>query len=210
MIDTATYSFTEQGKDLSQFFTSPKLAKKMVDWAELSRGTRVLEPSAGDGGIARFVNKNTRLTCIEADPAMVGRLNLLVNHPSMEVIQADFLKVTPARDAYDVAIMNPPYEEGADGQHVAHALRFASRVIVLVRANFEFGTKRFYNLYRWATVTRRAVLVRRPLFYGPGCQGHTARHEYVVLELTRRETDRVVDPSSDPVETEFWTESWGQ
>ncbi|CAB4154548.1 COG2263 Predicted RNA methylase [uncultured Caudovirales phage] len=203
----AKYEFTEAGKGLSQYFTPPSLAKRIVDWAELPRGHRVLEPSAGDGGLVRFFPRNVRVTAFEMDPQMVERLRL-INHPTIEIHQANFLQVKAKRDAFDVAIMNPPYEDQADGKHIAHALRFAERVIALVRANFEFGVDRYNSLFRWAAITRRVVLTRRPPFYGPGDQGHGARHEYEVLELVRRETDRREDPTPDQVETEFWTEAW--
>jgi predicted RNA methylase len=204
---TTDYPFTEEGKALDQYFTSPILAKKLVEWATLSRGDRVLEPSAGDGGLVRHMPKNIRLTAVELDPAMAAKLRE-IKHPTLEVHEGDFLKWKPKRDHFDVAVMNSPYGNDADGQHAAHALRFATRVVLLVRTNFEYGVGRFNRLFRWATVTRRAVLVRRAPFYGPACEGHTARHDYVVLELVRRETDRLEDPSSDPVETEWWTEAW--
>lgn len=203
-----SYVHTEEGQEADQYFTSSKIARKMVEWATLSRGQSVLEPSAGDGGLVRFLPKNIRVTAIERDPAMLARLKLIVNHPTLELVGQDFLSYKPKRDAFDVAVMNPPYADQADGQHVAHALRCAQRVVCLVRTNFEYSVGRFNSLFRWATVTRRAVLVRRPSFYGPACQGHTARHDYVVLELVRRETDRLEDPTPDPVETEYWTESW--
>ena len=194
-------------KAMSQFFTTGKLARRIVEWAELFRGEKVLEPSAGGGDLVRAMPRNVRVTAVEMDPAMAEVLRKETLHPVIEVIEADFLKLRPARDAFDVAVMNPPYEDGADGRHVAHALRFAGRVVVLARTNFEYGTERFSQLFRWAQVTRRAVLTRRPKFYGPADQGQTARHDYVVLELVRRE-DRLLKPEPDQVETEFWTDSW--
>ncbi len=202
---TEAFEFTQAGKDLDQYFTSAALAKKLVSWAELSRGQRVLEPSAGDGALVRAMPLNVRITAYDIDPEMTARL-CLIEHPTLDVRQGDFTKVSLVQP-YDVAIMNPPYGEGADGIHVNHALKLATRVIALVRANFEFGTGRFQNTLRWAQITRRAILVRRPPFRGPANAGHGPRHEYVALELVRR-VDRLEDPSPDRVDTEFWTESW--
>lgn len=203
-----TYTHTEAGEALDQYFTSPRLAKKIVEWAELTRGMKVLEPSAGDGGFVRHMPKNIQLTAVDLDPEMVRKLRAF-KHPAYEVVESDFLKYKPIRDAFDIAVMNSPYANNADGTHAAHALRLANRAVLLVRTNFEYGTTRFNALFRWATVTRKVILTRRPVFYGPACKGHTARHDYIVLEMVRRETDRVEDPSSDPVETEYWTEAWG-
>jgi predicted RNA methylase len=208
LIEQSGYAFSGEAKDLNQYFTGRKLAKRIVQWAELSRGMRVLEPSAGDGGIVQALPMNIAVTAVETDPRMAAELRR-INHPALTVIEGDFLKVTPGRDSFDVAIMNPPYGEGADGRHTAQALRYAQRVIVLVRVNFEYGVERFNTVFRWSQVTRRALLTRRPHFYGPANEGHTARHDYVVLELVRRD-DRLKDPTPDQVETEYWTESWSE
>ena len=90
---------------------------------------------------------------------------------------------------------------------MAHALRSAKRVVALVRANFEFGINRYHQLFRWSEITRRVVLTRRPMFYGPDDKGHKGRHDYELIELVRRDRDRVFDEEKrDRVETEFWVE----
>lgn len=209
---TESYTYSEEGEARDQYFTCPKLAKRMIEWAELSRGMKVLEPSAGDGGLVIHMPKNIQLTAVEIDPAMCERLRQ-IRHPAYEVVERDFLGYRPIREAFDVAVMNSPYGKNADGEHAAHALRLANRVVCLTRVNFEFGQSRFNQLWRWAAITRRVVLTRRPMFYGPACKVEkgrpvVARHDYVVLELVRREQDRIADPSADPVETEYWTDSW--
>lgn len=197
----------ERAKCLSQYYTSEKLARKVVEWSEISRGLKVLEPSAGDGGLLRHIPKNARIQAFDIDPENVKHLREL-SHPALEVKCGDFLRMRPRQqNAVDLALMNPPYENGADGAHVAHGLRWAERVVALVRTNFEYGVERYHTVFRWAQVTRRAVLTRRPVFYGPADEGQTARHDYVVLELVRR-VDRLEDPAPDQVETEYWTEDW--
>ncbi len=207
MKKTPVYQFDETAVAKDQYFTTQAIAKRMVEWAEISRGMHVLEPSAGDGGLVRCLPLNIRLTAIDVDPEMVARLRQ-IRHPAYEVVESDFLKYQPKRDAFDLAIMNSPYANGADGKHAAHALRLAQRAVMLVRTNFEYGVNRFNGLFRWATVTRRAVLTRRPPFYGPACKGDGARHDYVVLEMVRRETDRLEDNEPDRVDTEYWTDTW--
>ena len=196
----------EKAKALSQYYTGGDLARKIIEWAEISRGMKVLEPSAGDGGFVRHIPKNTRLRAFDIDPENVELLKR-IGHPSMEVACGDFLRMRRSQNAADLAVMNPPYENGADGAHVAHALRWAERVIALVRTNFEYGVDRYHTVFRWAQVTRRVVLTRRPMFYGPADEGQKARHDYVILELVRRD-DRVKDPSPDRVDTEYWTDIW--
>lgn len=202
MLANAVDSPTES---LDQYFTGGPIAQAMIEWALLTRGMRVLEPSAGDGGLVRHLPKNIQLRAVEYDERLIPGLKA-IGHPSLTVEHADFLRREANRDAYDVAVMNPPYGEGRDGDHVAHALRSAKRVVALVRANFEFGIGRYHQLFRWAEVTRRVVLVRRPTFYGPGDKGMKARHDYELIELVRRGGDRISDDlTTDRVETEYWT-----
>lgn len=189
---------------LSQFWTPVELALRICDWAELARGSRVLEPSAGAGAIVRAMPKNVHVTAIEIDEVQVPELRR-IEHPSLTVWHQNFLEYTgDGQEPFDVAVMNPPYEAGADGLHVAHALRVARRVVCLVRANFCWGAGRYQQVVRWSEVTRRVVLVRRPKFWGPADKGHTAQHDMQVLELVRRETERTA-ATVDQVEEEYWT-----
>lgn len=189
---------------LSQFFTNPELAARMVEWAELPRGARVLEPSAGSGALVRVMPQNVHVTAFELDEVLRFEL-ARVEHPSLQIVcPQNFLEYTGDRqEPFEVAVMNPPYENGADGLHVSHALRVARRVVCLVRANFLYGRARYQQVFRWSEVTRRVILSSRPPFWGPADKGHGARHEYQILELVRRETERT-KATVDHVDEEFW------
>jgi predicted RNA methylase len=200
---------TKQKSDaerLSQYWTPADLAKRIVDWADVKDSDRVLEPSAGAGRIAYWVPRTAYLTVCEIDPVYAEQLRRTAKQRSgMVIYEGDFLQAfsDATERLFDVAIMNPPYEDGADGQHVAEALRLAHRVVALVRANFCWGTKRYQQLFRWARITRRAVLVRRPDIDGPADIGHGARHDFQVIELVRREHERW-EGEKDRVAEEYW------
>ncbi len=200
---------------VDQYFTCEKVAERMVSWAEIRRGCRVLEPSAGSGTIVRAIPKNATVTAIEIDADLATPLSELKRkRPGLDVVCQDFLKYRPSRDAHDVAIMNPPYSDGADGKHVAHALQFAPRVVCLVRANFLWGLGRYNQVFRWSQLTRAAILVRRPHFSGPADKGHTARHDFAVLELIRRDSEeldrwKAQNETDDRVDFEWWADTWG-
>lgn len=194
----------QEDDGLDQYFTEQDLAERWCEWLELPRGARVLEPSAGDGTIVRALPKNVSVTAVELDPIMVKTLNGL-KRPALEVVEGDFLQFERGPGAFDVAVMNPPYGKGADGRHVAHALSMAKRVSCLVRANFMHGKNRHREVFSIAEVTRRINLVVRPTFHGPTHEAKGAfgaRHEYIILELVRREpgdSDMI-----NHVEEEFW------
>jgi hypothetical protein len=81
---------------------------------------RVLEPSAGEGAIARVAQRRgASVDVIESDPVLRAQLAIEFCVRNAE----DFLTLEPSCD-YDRVIMNPPFAEGRDIAHVTHALRF--------------------------------------------------------------------------------------
>jgi predicted RNA methylase len=179
---------------LDRYYTGPDLASKIVDWALRTppgfavppAHTSILEPSAGDGAFVRaLIHLGHQVDAVEIDQQACKALRGIHAGALLSVEQADFLKWKGGQ--YGLCIMNPPYShpDGADGRHVAKALRHAFRVVALVRANFLHGFTRWHQVFRWARLTRQVILCRRPPFYGPADAGHTARHDYTVIELVR-------------------------
>lgn len=77
---------------------------------------RVLEPSAGLGAIAdRLPVPKEDIFCIELDPQRAA----VLEQKGYKTLCADFLAVTPGK--FDTILMNPPFEEGQDIDHVRHA-----------------------------------------------------------------------------------------
>jgi predicted RNA methylase len=203
----------EHAQALDQYFTRPSLAKAVVEWADIRAGDRILEPSCGGGDLVRWMPTTAKVTAvdIEARP-------LLVNGHDLELIQSDFLELRRPSDAFDLAVMNPPYgyvgkgklRRAADRLHVQHALRMAPEVICLVRANFLAGTERYNHVFRFAEVVRMAVLVHRPSFHGPAVEvdGKGGHHEMAVFHLRRREDRMISEQKVDRASVEFWTQDW--
>ncbi len=208
-----------KGED--QFFTEDELSERISLWASVDR-SRVLEPSAGDGGLAFTLLKNTRcsITCVEYDTVVAARLKKkLEKEPKFEgrfkVYAEDFMTFTPPpvvqgstaaiQYPFDLAVMNPPYGSrktktvGMAHRHVAHALDFAPRVIVLCAASFEFGKRAFDLIFSKAHMTRRVRLTKRPGFRGPDNKGIQPQRDYTIMEF---EHGRIEGPHM--VETEEW------
>ena len=125
------------------FPTPAPLAAQLVELAELEPEHLVLEPQAGQGGlaeaIARIIPKDN-IHCVE----------LLENHVS--ILQAkgfaaqegDFLTIDP-RPVYDRVVMNPPFSRQADITHVLHAYRFlkpGGRLTAIMSAGTTFRSDR--------------------------------------------------------------------
>lgn len=109
--------------DFEFFATQRPEADRVVRLARLKAGMKVLEPSAGQGGLAlvaaEVVGKEN-VHCMELMPANVAALQALgfsVDGPT------DFLAQEPVR-RYQRAILNPPFSGGRDIAHIEHAMKW--------------------------------------------------------------------------------------
>lgn len=107
------------------FVTPPQLARRMVEMA--SSIDDVLEPNAGTGAIMQAVKEaGGQVEGVELNWSLVDRLV----KQGYTVTQGNFLETTPRR--YKAAIMNPPFSNGADIDHVLHAAKFCDEVIAIM------------------------------------------------------------------------------
>lgn len=101
------------------FPTPPKVIARLIEEAELRPGMSVLEPSAGKGDIAKAARATGAVvTCCEINPRLVSMLE----RDGFPVPCTDFLQMTAA-GIYDRVLMNPPFENGQDREHVQKAYR---------------------------------------------------------------------------------------
>ena len=110
-------------KDLAFYPTPAAVAEDAVSKVYLRPGTKVLEPSAGIGGlVAPLAEKGCIVDAIEIHPeraaALAGR-----NLPGVTVRCANFLGLT-AREDYDLVVMNPPFAGTHWMDHVMHGWAF--------------------------------------------------------------------------------------
>lgn len=171
----------------SQYHTPTKLARRMVEWADVE-GLAVLEPSAGGGNIVReLVRAGARaIEAMEIDPAWVECLRCEFadcDESITHVWEADFLKLENGFGwSHDVAVMNPPLNDGVSMQHVAKALELAPRVVTLLRGGDLHGANR-YEFWKRFDLHGLALLCRRPPFGGGW---HVGKTEFVVADIRRR------------------------
>ena len=176
----------ERLANLDQWFTPPKLARKMVEWPAVFMdpgGVRsVLEPSSGNGallGPIRDTYKHATLTSFEIDPRWAAETGANCEN---------FLAAAP--DFYDLGVMNPPYSDGRDGRFLAHALHQCGTLVALIRTHALHGMGRFESVWTLGRVRRVAYLVRRPSFGGGSPQ-----HEFCAV---------LFGPETIPAGHEWW------
>lgn len=108
------------------FFPTPAaVADRMVALAEIDAGMTVLEPSAGSGALAariRHHHPQVRLCCVEAVYSLQNILEAKgFDLVGLDFLDDDFLHAEGVPDRFDRVVMNPPFEDGQDIQHVRRA-----------------------------------------------------------------------------------------
>lgn len=117
-----TGEYTDQKKEFQFFETPLDLAKRLVELAGICEGETVLEPSAGRGAIAQFLNG---CDCVELEES--NRKYLHEN--GFNVVGDDFLSFDKK---YDVIVANPPFTQQQDIDHVWKMIQSANRRVVSV------------------------------------------------------------------------------
>ena len=131
------------GRDIPGFFPTPAtLAQEVVKLARINDGDIVCEPSAGLGHIAEVIrdqHPGAELTCIEYNSSLAEALT----KKGFNTINGNFLYHAPgdkAENTYDKIVMNPPFENGQDIEHVMNAwdlLKPGGRIVAIMAANKE-------------------------------------------------------------------------
>lgn len=127
-------------RNIPGFFpTPPKIVDLMIDCADIGPDVRrVLEPSAGIGSIVdRLKERHPHIETVRAVEKHGSCRNVLA-HKGHEPLWIDFMQMPVPEvdeDFYDVVLMNPPFENGQDADHVMHAfkmLRPGGRLVAIV------------------------------------------------------------------------------
>ncbi len=114
-----------RGKELPRFFPTPRpVILQMLDLANIQGDDRVLEPSCGMGDILEAI----RASHPEVDLKAIERNHMLADVLAAKgydeiVTYGDFLE---HQSPYDTILLNPPFEAGAEIEHVRHAFELLS------------------------------------------------------------------------------------
>lgn len=130
------------GQKVGQDFfpTPPAVAEQMVELAGITPGMKVLEPSAGNGNIAMAMQE----AGAEVEVAEISSsLREVLEAKGFTVVAQDFMELTDGD--YDAIVMNPPFSNNQDIEHVRHAytlLKPGGKLVAIVGegAFFRNGT----------------------------------------------------------------------
>lgn len=217
--------------DASQWFTPMPIADRMWRWSGLATIRTVLEPSAGSGNLIHAAiysrrsegirdvlgddRSRVRVTAHELDGHYVDRMRERFRSDSLVDVRAgSYLDAPAPDDLYDLALMNPPYENGLDGKFLAKAMNESQRVIALVRLAALVGQARTEAVWSRCrpdgdfVLRGLALFSGRPRFeagrsIGDREDGGSAKADFCVVKLSRRtEPERGVDV---PTHIEWWS-----
>ena len=128
------------------FFPTPAgIAQQMIDAADIKEGMSVLEPSAGMGHIAEQIRE------AGVDPDVVefsADRRELLEAKGFNVVANDFME---ASGEYDRIVMNPPFSDRRDAQHVQHAytlLKPGGKLVAIMGEGVFFGQDRKAKEFR--------------------------------------------------------------
>ncbi|MCJ7930340.1 LPD38 domain-containing protein [Aeromonas sp. LsrichE-8G] len=116
------------------FFPTPEShAADLVALAGIEPGMTVLEPSAGHGMLAEAARAaGAKVDAVE----LAGDLREILQAKGFGLVGSDFMATTPAQ-SYDAVVMNPPFSNDMDVDHVRHAydhLKPGGRLVAIVSA----------------------------------------------------------------------------
>ena len=122
---------------LDFFPTSEPVIEDMLQVADIKEGMTVLEPSAGWGHIAEQI----RGQGVEPDVVEIsGDRRELLELKGFELAGYDFLEYD--KGDYDRILMNPPFSDRRDAQHIQHAydlLKDGGRLVAIAGEGVFFG-----------------------------------------------------------------------
>ena len=106
------------GRNIPGYFPTPKfVVERMLELINLESEAKVLEPSAGKGNIADEIREKHPGCCLSVIEINESLRNILLAK-GHQLIAYNFLK---HEDKYSFIVMNPPFEDGQDIEHVRHA-----------------------------------------------------------------------------------------
>lgn len=120
-----------------QYYPTPEvIARAAIELADIGPDDTVLEPSAGQGGIADWFLHQGHAVCVE-----VSKLHCeILRAKGFVVVQADFIEWATNAPKFDRIVMNPPFSEGralAHLQAAAKLLKPAGRIVAVLPASFK-------------------------------------------------------------------------
>jgi phospholipid N-methyltransferase len=165
------------------FFPTPAaLAQKMAELANIQPGQKVIEPSAGSGNLAQAAREaGAHVDCWEISSTLRDLLAL----KGFTLAGHDFTEATPA-PIYDAVLMNPPFSNRQDADHIqrAHAMLKPGGCLVAIAGEGVFNGQdaKAAQFRDWLTAQNAQVQKLPPgTFNAPGLLATTQANARMII-----------------------------
>ncbi len=152
------------GQKIPGFFPTPlTVVQVLLAAADIQPRDRVLEPSAGKGNIAEAVRRyhpTVHLDVIEINSQL---RDILIAKGFAPLPTRNFLEYVTG--GYDVIVMNPPFENFQDIQHVRHAwtlLKPGGRLVAIMSESVFFRQDKMAEIFRDWLIKHDAIVGSLP------------------------------------------------
>ncbi|WP_421700812.1 LPD38 domain-containing protein [Aeromonas hydrophila] len=182
------------------FFPTPEShAADLVALAGIEPGMTVLEPSAGHGMLAEAARAaGAKVDAVE----LAGDLREILQAKGFGLVGSDFMATTPAQ-SYDAVVMNPPFSNDMDIDHVRHAYDFlkpGGRLAAIVSAGAgQQSTRKGQEFAAWLDTLGAVVEPMREGAFKDSLNPTGVRTKIIVLEKPVGETARAPSPEGKRV-----------
>jgi phospholipid N-methyltransferase len=139
-----------------QFFPTPaKLAAQMAKIANIKKGDKILEPSAGQGAIVKAIMAEYPfVSSVDCCELMGVNKTFLAKIKGVNILADDFLTLNQNgqyTDYYDVIVANPPFAKNQDIDHVKamfEVLKPDGRLVVIVSPHYQISNNKKETEFR--------------------------------------------------------------
>lgn len=197
-------------ESLSQFFTPPALALRMVGSLGDAPIRTVLEPSCGLGAlikpmIARGCGRGLQasianpmvITAVDVDARNIDWCIENIRDVAtcrMQWRLHDYLTMPAPAERYDLSISNVPYNKdpddnvALDGKFLGKMIDECERIITLIRTTSLNGAKRYEQVWRHCDGRDSLWIVRKvsACIARPNCGGDGGKIDFSVVKMSRR------------------------
>ncbi len=142
------------GAKIPGYFPTPSaLAQEVVDKADIAPGMKILEPSAGKGSLIDAIHEAYGKDAVEVEAIEpVSSLRTILEAKGHKLVGRDIME-HEALEGYDRVVMNPPFENGQDMEHVRKAfelLKPGGRLVAITSpAPFFHQSKKAQAFREW-------------------------------------------------------------
>lgn len=150
-------------RDIPGFFPTPRpLIDRMIEISDLKATHRILDPSAGKGDILdvvkeKFAGEHPELLAMEINSS----LREILSQKGYNMVSNDMLAYRVIEKGFDRILMNPPFENGQDADHVTHAslmLASGGRLVAIVSEGLFFRKGKKERSFRQLLRNRNAYV----------------------------------------------------